>query len=113
MANKNHNRKCVICGKIYSYCPNGCAEDREKPTWMTNFHEENCREIYYTCVNATVGNSLSKTEAKKRLKKLDLSKVGTEAFNPIVKGWIEEITGEVFTADEDDYAIAQEEQAEG
>lgn len=110
MANKNHNRKCVICGKIYSYCPNGCAEDREKPTWMTNFHEENCREIYYTCVNTVIGNSLSKAEAKKRLKKLDLS--NAENFNPIVKGWIEEITGEVLTSSESDYANPDEE-AEG
>lgn len=111
MANINHNRKCVICNKIYSYCSNGCSEDRDKPTYMAVFDSENCRDIYYTCVNATVGHALTKAEAKKRLKKLDLS--NAKDFNPIVKGWIEEITGEVFTADEDDYAIAQEEQAEG
>lgn len=110
MANKNNNRKCCICNRIYSFCPNGCSEDKNKPTWMAVFDSENCREIYYTCVNATVGSSLSKSEAKKRLKKLDLSNV--ENFNPIVKGWIEEITGEAFTSSENDYANPDEE-AEG
>lgn len=110
MANKNNNRKCVICNKIYSFCPNGCAEDKGKPAWMAVFDSENCKDIYYTCVNAEVGNSLTKAEAKKRLKKLDLSNV--ENFNPVVKSWIEDITGEVFSSG-DDYAITQEEQAEG
>ena len=113
MASIQYNRKCVICGETYNFCNHGCSEDRGKPAWMIMFDSANCRAIYNTAVNATVGHALTKTEAKKRLKKLDLSKVGTEAFNPIVKGWIEEITGEVFAADEDDYAVAQEEQAEG
>lgn len=112
MANINYNRKCVICGKSYSFCNHGCSEDRGKPAWMTMFDSANCRAIYNTAVNATVGHALTKAEAKKRLKKLDLSAVSTENFNPIVKGWIEEITGEVFTSSESDYANPDEE-AEG
>lgn len=39
------NRKCIVCGKEYSYCPS-CGADSLKPTWMTIYHDENCHDIF-------------------------------------------------------------------
>lgn len=103
------NRKCTICGNEYSFCEYGCTKDLSKPEWTALFDSNNCRDIYYACTNYIVGRS-TKAQAQKRLKKLNLTNI--ENYNPVVKGWIEEITGNI-KASEDDYAIPQEEQAEG
>lgn len=97
--NKNNNRVCVICGTRYSYCPSGCAEDKGKPSWMTVFHDDNCRNIYYTCANYEIGHYGTKDQAKKKLKKLDLS--NQENFNPVIKDWIDDIMGTTKTVEEE------------
>ncbi len=96
-----YNRKCVICGKTYSFCNTGCAEDKDKPSWMTVFHDDNCREIYYTCANYEVGHYGTKDQAKKKLKKLDLT--NKESFNPVVQDWIDDIMGTAKPAEESEY----------
>ena len=40
------NRKCVICGHEYFYCTSGCQDSLGKPSWMTSFCCENCKQIY-------------------------------------------------------------------
>lgn len=67
MAKKN--RQCSTCGTTYSYCPN-C--DRSSPSWMANFHDENCKNIFQICTSFNV-NVMTKHEAKAALEQCDLS----------------------------------------
>lgn len=67
MARKN--RECLTCGIKYSYCPN-C--NRQSPAWMTEFHEENCKNIFEICTNFNM-KLFSKNEAKAALEQCDLS----------------------------------------
>ena len=68
MANK---KKCLICGKLYSYC-NTCYEDRFKPAWYQIFCSEECKEIDGIFSENTLG-MITDIEAKHRLEELDLS----------------------------------------
>ena len=65
------NRTCIVCGHKYSYCPS-CAEDSNKPTWMTIFHDENCKNIF-KATSDYLQNAMSKEDAKDILDKCDLS----------------------------------------
>ena len=38
-------RTCYLCGDKYEYCPT-CTQDKFKPTWMVEFHSENCKNIF-------------------------------------------------------------------
>ena len=67
------NRECIICRHRYSFCPT-CAADANKPTWMTIFCGENCKDIY-TTLDGYRDNRLSKEDAKEILNKLDLSPI--------------------------------------
>lgn len=64
-------RECYLCGEQYSYCPT-CSQDKMKPTWMTEFHDENCKSIFDICTRFNM-QLLSKDEAKAALKECDLS----------------------------------------
>ena len=68
---KRKTRICSVCRDSYQYCPS-CAVDAHKPTWMFIFCCENCRSIYNT-INDYRYNLLSKEDAAKNLKVLDLS----------------------------------------
>lgn len=81
------NRKCVICGKDYSYCVS-CSEDMNKPTWMTSFCCENHRNIYNACA-AYTANLKTAQEARIELDKCDLSH--KDSFRESVKNVIKEI----------------------
>lgn len=67
------NRKCIICGTRYSYCPH-CSEDANKPTWMAIFCGENCKDIYTTLDDFRDGR-ISKEDAQTVLNGLDLSPI--------------------------------------
>ena len=67
-----YNRKCILCGTEYEYCQT-CAKDYDKPIWYRNFHDENCRTIFYVLADYSAGN-LSKDEAAEKLSGCDLSK---------------------------------------
>lgn len=71
MAMLENNKKCLVCGKVYTYC-GSCAEYRNKPTWMTTFHSDNCRQIFNT-ISAYIAKAITAEEARKRLKKCDLA----------------------------------------
>ena len=67
MARKN--RECLTCGTKYFYCPN-C--NRKEPSWMAEFHAENCKNIFQICTQYNVG-LLTKEDAQQALKACDLS----------------------------------------
>ena len=64
-------RSCYLCGTDYQYCPT-CSQDRMKPTWMAEFHEENCVKIFEVCTRFNM-QKMSKEEAKNALSSCDLS----------------------------------------
>ena len=64
-------RECYLCGKIYQYCPT-CSQDRMKPSWMAEFHEENCKNIFDICTKFNLG-MITKKEAQQALSVCNLS----------------------------------------
>ena len=77
MAKKN--RECLTCGTQYSYCPN-C--NRKEPSWMADFHSENCKNIFQICTQFNVG-LLTKEGAQEALKECDLA--NKENFKACIK----------------------------
>lgn len=90
---KKNNRKCIICGKEYSYCP-VCGQDAKKPSWYTIFCGENCNAIYET-VTAYRDGGCTIEAARDILNSLDLSVVDDDGFNATTKNQINEILGVV------------------
>lgn len=86
----NLNRTCCLCGTKYSYCPS-CTTDRNKPSWMTVFCSENCRNIYNTTTKYGM-KKISAVEAKKDLDVCGLS--NKEQFNAHAKKMLDEIYAE-------------------
>lgn len=84
------NRKCILCGTEYTYC-SGCQKDKSKPLWMGEFHEENCKIIFKTCVSFYMQH-ITKDQAKEILSKCDLSKQST--FTPTVQNQLAVIFAE-------------------
>lgn len=84
---KKDNKKCIICGKTYSYCPS-CNHDVNKPSWYMIFDSENCKNIYDICVDYRDG-VIDKQVAYEKLKDCDLS--GLKDFASSTKKQIEEI----------------------
>lgn len=64
-------RSCYLCGEKYKYCPT-CSNDRTKPSWMAEFHSENCKDIFDICTRFNM-QLLTKDEAKAAIEKCDLS----------------------------------------
>lgn len=81
------NRTCVVCGTRYEYC-SSCNKDRNKPTWMSSFHDENCKKIYEACAGFN-SNRLTSQEAKEILDTCDLA--DKERFTTSTKRLIDEI----------------------
>ena len=65
------SRECYLCGQDYQYCPT-CSQDKMKPVWMSEFHSENCKNIFDICTRFNMG-MMSKSEAKEALSSCDLS----------------------------------------
>lgn len=65
------NRECYLCGQDYQYCPT-CSQDKVKPAYMSEFHSENCKNIFDICTRFNM-NLMSKTEAQEALIACDLS----------------------------------------
>jgi hypothetical protein len=64
------DRQCLCCGTKYSYCPT-CGPDKLKPTWMTEFCSESCKELFETATKYNL-KKLTKDEAKNIVEKLEL-----------------------------------------
>ena len=84
------DRTCYLCGTKYSYCPT-CTDDRTKPSWMAEFHSEDCVRIFDICTKFNMG-TVSKAEAQEVLNTCDLS--NKENFRPCVKRDLEVIFAE-------------------
>lgn len=88
MAKKN--KVCLTCGTNYTYCSNCNKKD---PTWMAEFHSEECKIIFDTCTRYNM-QLISKEEARMILEKYDLS--NKENFKPYIQRDLKNI----FTKDE-------------
>ena len=82
------NRVCYCCGKIYQYCPNCSGYDPNK-TYMFLVHDEKCNEVYNIC-NAYKGKELTREEAAKALKALNVDYI-LKAEKSAVKALVKEI----------------------
>jgi len=65
------DRKCYLCGENYKYCPT-CSQDKMKPAWMAEFHNENCKNIFDIATRFNL-KLLTKADAKAEMDKCDLS----------------------------------------
>ena len=84
---KKNNRKCIICGNSYHFCPT-CGEDTGKPTWYFIFDGENCHDIYEVCTQYR-DKKIDVKKAYELISKLDLSNI--EDFVEVTKNQIKEI----------------------
>lgn len=84
------NRECYLCSQDYNYCPT-CSQDKLKPTWMAEFHEENCKNIFDICTRYNM-QLVNKDEAKAALEKCNLSNKAN--FKPYVQRDLENIFAE-------------------
>ena len=64
-------RECYLCGQNYQYCPT-CTQDRTKPSWMSEFHSESCKNIFDICTRFNMG-TISKEDAQRELNSCDLT----------------------------------------
>lgn len=64
-------RECYLCGETYNYCPT-CSQDKMKPSWMSLFHSESCKDIFDICTRFNL-KEISKSEAQKALGTCDLT----------------------------------------
>lgn len=74
-------RECYLCGVKYEYCPT-CSQDKNKPSWMAEFHSESCKSIFDICTRFNM-KLLTKEDAKAALEKCDLS--NKESFKDYVQ----------------------------
>ena len=78
-------RECYTCGTKYTYCSN-C--NRKDPAWMSEFHAENCKNIFDICTRYNM-QMVNKEEAREALNVCDLS--NKENFKSYVKRDLENI----------------------
>lgn len=65
------SRECYLCSQDYQYCPT-CSQDKMKPAYMSEFHSENCKNIFDICTRFNM-NLMSKVETQAALNACDLS----------------------------------------
>ena len=80
-------RKCIIDGIIYKYCPT-CSDYNSNEKWRLIYCSENCMNIH-SVYNAYKANKISKSEATRKLSNCDLSNYSN------VSGFIKEVLDEV------------------
>lgn len=76
-----HERKCVVCGKTYQYCPR-CKQYEALPKWKLNFDCEECKKVY-DAVDKFVFKHITAEEAKKILSNSKVQVVNNEIKNTI------------------------------
>lgn len=69
---KKNNKKCIVCGKVYTFCPS-CAEFDNYPRWLSIYHDENCKNIF-TATSDYLAGDITDEQARKILDTCDLSK---------------------------------------
>ena len=66
-----YTRRCMVCGAMYEYCST-CNAYAGKPTWMTMFHDENCKKIF-EITSAYYAGSRSDEVIREQFLECDLS----------------------------------------
>lgn len=94
---KVNNKKCILCGKTYTYCSR-CEEFDHLPRWMEIYCSDNCRTIFNTLTSYN-SKSISANEALNILNTCDLSDV--DKFHEFNQGLVKEISGAKIIAAED------------
>lgn len=87
---KKNNKKCILCGKTYTYCSR-CEEFDHLPRWMEIYCSDNCRTIFNTLTEYNAKNITAK-EAAEKIKDCDMSNV--DRFHEFNKNLVEEIQKE-------------------
>ena len=87
---KKNNKKCIVCGKVYTFC-NSCSAFDRYPRWMGIYHDENCKNVFEITSDYLSGD-ITKEEAKVRLDKCDLS--NKQNFHKVILDAINQIYGE-------------------
>lgn len=77
---KKKTRTCLICGKEYEYCAS-CRGIQAADYWKLAWCSENCKEIS-NILGDVAANQLSINEARTKLGKCDLTKIGTFVAKP-------------------------------
>lgn len=70
MASK-FDKTCIVCSEKYRFC-GGCVDYKNKPRWMTSFHNDNCHIIFNTIMEYRAGVK-TPTECAEILRGCDLS----------------------------------------
>ena len=65
------DRTCYLCGEKYKYCGT-CSQDRAKPSYLSEFHSESCKNIFDICTRFNMG-MITKEEAQEAFMNCDLS----------------------------------------
>lgn len=86
MTSKKNNRKCIVCGEKYYFCPT-CQDGAVRASWYAIFHDQNCHDIYDAVYN--ILPLQGKGAAKNVLDKCDLS--NKKNFHPNIIKVINEI----------------------
>lgn len=81
------NKKCILCGKQYTYCPT-CQQDKDKPVWMNIYCSENCKNIFDGSTDYKAGE-ITEDQYKDILSKADLSR--KNEFKDSVRKTIDEL----------------------
>lgn len=84
-------KKCFICGKIYSYCPH-CKDANPEESWKILFHDEKCRDISRIWY-AYRGKEITKEEAKESMSVLKPNIDDTLNYDSVPAKEIQEIFG--------------------
>ena len=63
---KKNNKKCILCGKTYTYCSR-CEEFDHLPRWMEIYCSDNCITIFNTLTEYNAEN-ITAREAAERMK---------------------------------------------
>ena len=84
------DRSCICCQARYQYCPT-CGNDRMKPTWMAEFCEESCKELWTVATKFNM-QMLTKEEAKEAISALELK--DKSVYVDCVQRDLENILGE-------------------
>lgn len=79
-------RTCILCGKVYQFCPSCRIGGDPSETWRMLYCSDNCRKVFNILNDYHVGKKISKAEAKEKLKHCDMSHVEeyTEQWQAVI-----------------------------
>lgn len=96
-----NNKKCILCGREYRYCPS-CKEHEDKPIWMNSYCSESCKDLFLTATDYLVG-LVTKEQMKAVIDRSDLSRRDT--FHNGVAKIIDELISMKETIEKEEVSI--------